>query len=810
MENSDADRSASPTKAAGLHKKSKKAQLNPISGQCGTVSNPQLLFRKNIELAVALKRVKRKLAKSKDELADFKQREEVTSAIVSSVNRAMDCFLRGCSAVIPDSEPASTESSSKPPNHLPVAADRNSAWGKFIKDLYGRESRKSLLKNVAKCLDALPDTAGDETQNGKGDTEMEEDMEKDSESNEAFLNALPDLVDKETTRQVDLMLAALRKVYESMTKAELRSSGTLGLNSDQRKVLEELERLKEIESVYKDRISFLEGQVSGYRSEAERLAEGKDSAIRRLALVCNEVLNQSDTLALAEKIGEGDQGKEESKGGIDKTSADDSKAAAEKDNTELVELHDVAANRLEEIGTLVKEKQGLIEEVESLKAELYSKSTVSIEKQSESHCDNGSSDEKFARLQAEMHLVQEEKLAFQKLLQDAEKAWECAKEKYAETIKKLENKHASSCKEKDKFIAYLRQKIKKVSADQVQSEHQSEVDYAAQYSVLLKAMEQRVNQLEKALEDERGSPALRILQEKLDCALKETLPVSDAENVLKNASLEAELASLREFKDSNTAVRDELEGLINETTERNAILTQQNSSLLSSLEEKENDAKRWCQKYLSVNEKLTQVNHQLSLKEKEHEEEIRQRSEYGESQNLLQERLEALERESSLAQEHFSGLEEFIAKERNTHQSTLSDFNSAKKVNEGLLKSIADIKVRNVQCLQEKEEAIQARNRSEEERKKLQRRLERLKSETLFNASQPEIDLRLREMDNALRCPLRSEYWKDAIIIKCSHMFSRRALEENLAKRNRKCPTCKHLFNKEDIRDIFLYQSNDD
>jgi hypothetical protein len=70
--------------------------------------------------------------------------------------------------------------------------------------------------------------------------------------------------------------------------------------------------------------------------------------------------------------------------------------------------------------------------------------------------------------------------------------------------------------------------------------------------------------------------------------------------------------------------------------------------------------------------------------------------------------------------------------------------------------------------------------------------------------------IRYEAMESALRCPVYPNLWKDCVITKCSHMFSRQALMDNLAQRNRKCPTCKTMFSDKDIVNLFLYQQNEE
>ena len=69
-------------------------------------------------------------------------------------------------------------------------------------------------------------------------------------------------------------------------------------------------------------------------------------------------------------------------------------------------------------------------------------------------------------------------------------------------------------------------------------------------------------------------------------------------------------------------------------------------------------------------------------------------------------------------------------------------------------------------------------------------------------------NLRLELMQRALRCSVNPTLWKDCILTRCNHMFSRDAIDELYAARNRKCPQCKTGFTRDEIKSIYLYQRN--
>lgn len=59
------------------------------------------------------------------------------------------------------------------------------------------------------------------------------------------------------------------------------------------------------------------------------------------------------------------------------------------------------------------------------------------------------------------------------------------------------------------------------------------------------------------------------------------------------------------------------------------------------------------------------------------------------------------------------------------------------------------------------------------------------------NMTRDHLELRLHHFEEALHCPIQKDLWKEMIVTRCGHMFSKKALDDTVTGRNRKCPTCK-------------------
>lgn len=56
---------------------------------------------------------------------------------------------------------------------------------------------------------------------------------------------------------------------------------------------------------------------------------------------------------------------------------------------------------------------------------------------------------------------------------------------------------------------------------------------------------------------------------------------------------------------------------------------------------------------------------------------------------------------------------------------------------------------------------------------------------------------------------LLQKHNKNVILGRCYHMFCRSCIDQNLAKRNRKCPECAVHYGQDDLHKIWLFNSND-
>ena len=111
-------------------------------------------------------------------------------------------------------------------------------------------------------------------------------------------------------------------------------------------------------------------------------------------------------------------------------------------------------------------------------------------------------------------------------------------------------------------------------------------------------------------------------------------------------------------------------------------------------------------------------------------------------------------------------------------------------------------------------EAKQQRLASEESVRKLSKekldlthkmaRYKRRAQEKSMGKASTGAEFRMAELTRKVTCSLCSDNEKNVIITRCMHAFCKSCIDANLANRNRKCPSCAHMFSKADVKEFWL------
>lgn len=73
---------------------------------------------------------------------------------------------------------------------------------------------------------------------------------------------------------------------------------------------------------------------------------------------------------------------------------------------------------------------------------------------------------------------------------------------------------------------------------------------------------------------------------------------------------------------------------------------------------------------------------------------------------------------------------------------------------------------------------------------------------SLFTVEQ--LNTQVGVLKHRLACPVCQCREKDCIIMRCRHMFCKHCVDENVANRSRKCPSCGLKFSEKDVEDVWL------
>jgi len=781
----------------------------------GVSSAPALLVHKNRELAVLARRLQARLARKRARSEAAASAKERFESGLSCVRRALDGMLREALELAQGRIDVSEGISAEPElNGVPREVND------FAAAMFGAEARRTLMRRVAAVV---PDISS-------GDDEEEKPPRPEEE--------MPEIVDEELGKSVRQLLAVFRAVMDRVVKAT-------PFDLDAVKAKANLEGIQRKNALYADRILHLELQARKFQNQAEDAELEKIDAIRKLAGLAADALSGDQMKGVvqmlktngvelpgAEKLANGIMSKADTSASSSSSSSSSKQAAAstsesaKKENDqdastafpennvkngsgdeEAQILERLAQERLQELEIVLEEKKKHIAENKNLRHEI-----LQIQRSFE---DSQSDHTQLDLLQKECSRLRIELLQAREAESKERQSVELVKQDFVklqdETLAEVKNRASSFAETERKLLEELRAtqgELEGVKANADSVEILSKQVREMQQMLLTKDLELKT--LRNQLQRRKESPAHvhdETLQAKLEEALKGKYP--DAES-LKAATIATELEAVKAELKAQTEQFENVAQDLEETADAFLEIESQKERMLKQTMDMEKTMTEKIAGFVRMNNETAAANHAMRQAQKEKEEMQKLLSEHDKQFQEVLAKLEEAQQARAFAEDHskktIASYDE-LAQERTADSWKVKRLEDADEAREKRLRELENL---SAECKNEKEDAVHKLNRALEEKVKLKIKLERAKSYTLLDpaSAKSEIEARLVAMENALRCPLRSEYWKDAIIIKCNHMFSKKALLDNLETRNRKCPTCKKLYNKPDIHDIYLYQEN--
>lgn len=802
--------------AKGKHSGSKKKKkMNPIGKLPDTQSTKEQLLHKNRELAVKARRLREKLKAANQHESQVDRKAQTFDSALSCITRALDTLLTEGLALLGQKldvklDPTSSGFADTDKASLADLDKKPKNGEEFARLLLARPTQKLYARQVADAVSNFKD---------------EDDDDDDSNPDQRLLD-LPELVDKEITRKTKLAMALLRTIVEKLLG--------VGANADREKAVQtllgtengsncadariKLRSAEERCKLYADRVLQLEMQIRKAHNQVEDAELNQRTWMHRLAAVCTESINEGtfgatvDALkergAIKSDVGGDTSANRTTKESNHAESQDAAEAAAEASETEKI-----AAARLKEIEQIQEEKSKLIDELENLRAAVQ----VNPELQA---IRNGTTPDPriMEELQKEVHRLQshldqtiEAERKEREMVQTMRQNMASLEMTTAQTLAQRTDDFALKVRELEEQLVFQRGELQ-----QAQVEHERLELLEKQLHEYKLIAQTRQTEL-KAAQDElrvlRENPVAKYdetLRSRLEEAAKGQWPEDEEKRTAAQlrTELEASRAELTTTKESLATVLQDLEA----TTSAFPEIEAQKERILHEIKAMQEASAEKSNRFIRLDEEYERAKKDLRLKVKERDEIRRALEEFDEQYRILQEQYDATEEARVRSDEHSRTTYAIYLELAHDREAIKNRLDDVEAESNGLRTKIQELENANVGFRKAKEEAEHLYRRSSEQIKKLKSRLERSRSIPSMDPSdlKSDVELRLSAMENALRCPLRSEYWRDAVINKCGHTFSKKALYDNLEKRNRKCPHCKALYNKSDVLDMIPpYQKND-
>ncbi|CAK9020766.1 E3 ubiquitin-protein ligase BRE1B (BRE1-B) (RING finger protein 40) (RING-type E3 ubiquitin transferase BRE1B) [Durusdinium trenchii] len=819
--------------AAGAGRRKKSSSLKALP----TVeSEPAVLVHKNRELALQVKRLKRKLKDTKKRAEDGERVRERFDSTMSSVSRLTNEFAAEAGKLLGTSvgDVVLAPEDDVEGKELAKLADRDFESGEaFARALFGARAHGMLAKLVAQAVPEFKEAEDDED-DGAG------------KEPDAVVTELGAFLDVRVSKSLRMAMALLRKVYENVlgkgdaareeATRRILANETGQAEAQLRAMAKDLERRCRL---YSDRVLALETQNRTLRFAKDDAEEERNVLARRLGAMCVKAMSDAQIAATAERLkatngavgaaaASSSSASSSSSSGTPAPAASSSSAAGAatqaegqqagegRDDKEWKDMENLASERLREIEMHVTEKKGLVEELETLRSKVALHAQE--QQQASKTSDPTGSDLSGTVPQVEYaHVVRELNLAQAEIGRAKESENQAlAKLQLAQkALPDLEAQMTQRITEREKQLSEQIQKLRDETTDA-----RNRYERANSAAKTIPGLENRVNEYKALVESAQGEverlkvevaklkaepPATAVLREKLEALAKDKWPSDEDKRSV--ALLQTDLAAKQKELDGQRANEESLEDEIQAVSEAFTNMQNSNKRLLSQNDELERLSNRSSKRILEMNESISKLKQQLRNSRALLEAEQNLRKNQDADMQGLQAQIQALSQTSAKAQEHAHAMNERLVQVTRDHREQDAKYKKMISTVESLQATIKELEASSSNFRKEREDALHKVRRVEEEKLKIKRKLEKSRAAGVQAVGGG--DLRMKGMVAALRCPLRPEYWKDSIIIRCCHMFSRKALDDNLRVRNRKCPTCKVLFSKDDIRSIHLYHSND-
>jgi E3 ubiquitin-protein ligase BRE1 len=280
----------------------------------------------------------------------------------------------------------------------------------------------------------------------------------------------------------------------------------------------------------------------------------------------------------------------------------------------------------------------------------------------------------------------------------------------------------------------------------------------------------------------------------------------------KISALEGKLKTVRESarKDSSTESEgdptDELYAEIESASEAIARLEEQNTALLEKARDYKNKEKKILseeaklkQQFRIQDQKVTHLKQAVATEKKAKEAETLHRT-------LLKQKLDKAEQEIVRLNDQIARLEEDAAVGKTQQAQGVGSFfeqttSLLRQKSDALSRELSDEKIQMEDVRNNLKRALEENKKMKLKVSTQQKEIRRLERTTQAKEVSDVKDL-YAEMETSLQCTIIPGHWKDTVLSSCGHLFSKAGIDQLVAQRTRKCPTCSKRFGQDYIKRV--------
>jgi len=280
----------------------------------------------------------------------------------------------------------------------------------------------------------------------------------------------------------------------------------------------------------------------------------------------------------------------------------------------------------------------------------------------------------------------------------------------------------------------------------------------------------------------------------------------------KTEELVVEMKSALEAKDTEI---EEYLAELEEVGKAYENMREQNTRLLEQLRDKEDSNTR----LVSEKIKAKQTEHMLRVKNQNLERKASTAEKAKDASDKVQQKLDAQLKSAVEQVENLLQAEQLVMQLVESHKGSAREalqlFNNSRTQLDTKQSALDKMEKNSRTSTEDLMQKSSDNQRLQEEVTALTKKLDYFNKTTAKSKSRTALsgaEAELEQLKQIISCPIKLDQRigldQFCVIAKCWHVFSRDGIDTNLQNRNRKCPACASLFDRTDVKDIFIVESS--